>query len=257
MYITQIYKVMVEFSDIMIFVGQVLAAISTLLLGVIVFKLYKSKQEIKNDYKVRYAHYPVASAGSEKQDSKQSAQSVSIVFNEFRSKEGKILDPSNYDQYVVDGESMKYCGIHSGDLLFVRKGFKINDLKPFPTILVLRKRNSDLDKPKYKVRRAWAYCNIDDDLKSILEAIMDPQNFKSVRDIEHYDSDRALIEDFFKTRLERYRENYINIADPCDKDKEVVISTTYHTDEQKVRFSIHPISTIMGVVEESFTIKTT
>lgn len=243
------------FSDLMLIVGMVLAILSVFLLGYIVYSISKSKKDLKTEYQNKRYVYPTASAGSDKSDSKAIAESVDVRYNEFRSKNGHVLDAYNYDHYIVDGDSMQYCGIHDKDLLFVKKGFALSDLKPFPTILVLSKRDSCIDKPKYKVRRAWACCNIkEDDLKRILASIMEPQNFKSIRDIEYYDGDQALIDDFFNVRLKRYYEKYINTGDVQKRNEEIVISTTFHTDEKKVRFSIHPVSLIMGVVEESFTI---
>ena len=46
-----------------------------------------------------------------------------------------------------------------------------------------------------------------------------------------------------------YKENH---KEDMESSQDVVISTTFHTDENKVRFSIHPISTIEGIVVGAF-----
>lgn len=198
--------------------------------------------------------YPTVCAGDSNPNVPITAISASTLYNEFRTQKGERLDPKEFDQYVVHGNSMQYCGIYDKDLLFVKRGFKKEDLVEFPTIVVLSVRNAKSNEPKYKVRRAWKTCNINDDLGEVLKTIMNPQNFRSIREIEYYDGDAELIKDFFDKRLHDYKTKYIEVQHSNAEDEEILISTTFHTDENKVRFSIHPISSIMGIVKESFTI---
>lgn len=247
---------MSNFSDIMLIIGIILAIIALFGYVYVTYRLFRDKKKTKKEYKQKTHLYPTASAGTEDSKGDAFASSISVADNEFRTKDGDILDVHQYDQYVVSGNSMQYCGIFDKDLIFTRKGFKISDLRPFPSVIVLGKRNITDNSPKYKIRRAWAYCDIvDDDIDEILKDILDPQNFKSVRDIDYYDGDNALLENFHKEKLPRYKKKYIDNNNANANDRKVVISTTFHTNEKKVRFSIHPASSIMGIVEESFTIK--
>lgn len=247
---------MIDFSNIMLILGLLLAFLAVCGYVFIAYIIFQQKRNVKNEYKQKMQIYPTVSAGSNETGADASMKSISVTHNEFRGRNGNILEVYDYDQYVVSGNSMQYCGINDNDLIFVRKGFKISDLRPFPTIIVLSKRNVVENSPKYKLRRAWAYFDIlVDNIDEVLRNVLDPQNFKSIRDIEYYDGDKALLEDFYNERLPRYKEKYIEVKNADENDRKVVLSTTFHTNENKVRFSIHPASTIMGIVEESFTVK--
>lgn len=208
-----------------------------------------------------YSFYPTACAGIPDSDKPAEAQSVSMEFNKFLGKDGQILDPNKYLQFVVEGNSMQFCGIHDKDLIFVPKEFRIVQLKEFPYILVLKNSDAKEGHSKYKVRRAWGLSQFGDDrFETDVRRIMDSEQFQEIKKLKGIDGNRAyrgdeqVIEDFIKNRLPKYEQKYINCDNPDNWNRTVVISTTFDTEDRLIHFSIHPISTIVGIVSDSFTV---
>lgn len=175
---------------------------------------------------------------------------------QFKDSKGNVLNPSDYDLYRVAGECMQYVNIHPNDLLFATKGFDVENYKgKFPIVLILKRSIPASGVPPfYKLRRAWKVCNYRDNLKDILNSIIQSPEFQEVRRRPTYDGDKALIDDFFDTRVKKYEADYINCEFPNTNDEKIIISTTFHADIQSVRFSIHPISNVVGKVEAAFPI---
>lgn len=180
----------------------------------------------------------------------------SLGLIEFKDNNGNILNPNDYDLYLVSGECMQYVDIHPNDLVFATKGFDVEHYNgKLPIILILKKGASAPKNPMfYKLRRLWRVCNYRDNLMEILKSILQSPEFQEVRRRPSYDGDEQLINDFFDTRLKRYETDYINCEYPNASDEKIIISTTFHTDIEKVRFSIHPISNIVGKVIAAFPI---
>jgi len=242
----------------MIAVGSTLFGIFVILFIITIVVMNKNRAMAKNRW--LSMDYPVACAGSPSSDSKIFMKAPSIYNNVFRTKTGEPIDPSLYLQFVVKGDSMKFCGIQSGSLIFVKKGFAISDIGRLPVVLVLKRRDAFGNRPQFKVRRAWKMGNFDTtgDFSKTLRDIIGTPPFQQLKEVflkeKAYDSDQALIDDFESTRLPAYRKEYIDCDFPKESDKEFVISTTFHTGEDKVRFSIHPVSSIVGIVSESFSL---
>lgn len=209
-----------------------------------------------------YSFYPTACAGSSKQDKPKEAKSVSVEFNRFYGKDGKIMDPSDYEQFVAEGNSMQFCGIHDKDLLFVAKGFRIVQLKDYPYILVLRNTDAKPEKSQYKVRRAWGVAHYEgnDRFEKAVRKIMSSNSFKEIKSLKGkdgnsaYKGDEQVVEDFLTNRLPVYEKKYIDCPNPDEWNKSVVISTTFDTDDKYIHFSIHPIANIVGIVNGSYTV---
>lgn len=208
-----------------------------------------------------YSYYPTACAGTSKSDKPAEVQSVSTEFNKFIGKDGQALDPNEYLQFVVEGNSMQFCGIHDKDLIFVPKEFRIVQLKKFPYILVLENSDAKEGQSKYKIRRAWGIAQFGDDrFEADVRKIMDSKQFQEIKDLKGVDGnlayrgDEQVIEDFLSRRLPKYEQKYIYCQNPDNWNRTVVISTTFDTDDEYIHFSIHPISTIIGIVSDSFTV---
>ena len=178
----------------------------------------------------------------------------SLKVVQFKDHNGNVLVPADYDLYIVAGECMQYVNIHPNDLLFATKDFDVESYNGIlPTVVILKKGTTALGVPPfYKLRRLWKICNYRDNLKDILKSIIQSSEFQEVRRRPNYDGDKALIDDFFETRLGRCEEDYIKCEFPNINDEKIIISTTFHTDIQRVRFSIHPISNVVGKVEAAF-----
>ena len=203
----------------------------------------------------RRSCFPLACAGSYTSGIGEKGISASINTNHFFTPEGTAINTIGYNQYIVSGNSMSLCGIYDSNLLFVKKYFKVENLIDLPKILVIKRRDAKIGEVQYKVRRTWYKCTINDNLEDILNIIVKSSKFQSILNSSECPDITVLIDDFKKERLPRYETNYPNAHDDKSEYHNIIISTTLHTDTEKgIRFSIHPIKDIMGIVEYSFTI---
>lgn len=178
-----------------------------------------------------------------------------LEIDTFKDKNGNILDPDNYRPFIVQGESMQFCGIRHNNLIFTDINFNIEDYNTvFPVVLVLLRSKVLGDRPQYKIRRTWKVTKYTNDENLLLEIsqIINSSSFQEIRNLDVYDGDSAVINDFNQTRLPLYKREYVECDNPNVSDKEIVISTTYHTSERVIRFSLHPKSMIVGRVIASF-----
>ena len=202
----------------------------------------------------RLARYLAVSAGTDTEGKSKEAVTVSVETTHFYAPDGTEIDASQYDPFVVSGNSMSLCGIYDKDLLLVTKGFESSQLTDLPKIAVIKRRNAKPDEIQYKVRRAWKTCLITDNLQAIIREVLDSAAFKKLQAAEECPDKDVLIIDFFETRLKSYKTYYPD----CDREQSdfhrIVISTTLHTDINEVRFSIHPLKDVKGIVAYSFTV---
>lgn len=198
--------------------------------------------------------YFVACAGSNETDTCAKVSAIDIQMCNFCDSDGNPLNLSLYNCYVVHGDSMKYAGINDNDFIFVPIDFNISSLKTFPEILVIRYRELNGDKPLYKVRRAWYRGSIDDDLVEVANKIMSMPKFKKLSQQEGYKGPEWMIDDLKGKRFDDYRSAYYKDGVCIDQYKDIVISTTFDTVKKEIHFSIHPLSLIVGNVEESYTV---
>ncbi len=201
--------------------------------------------------------YYVACAGSNESNVCEKVSAIDIQACNVCDSEGKPLNLSLYDCFVVHGNSMQYAGINDNDFLLVAKGFIPSSLKSFPEILVIRYREQGQNKPLYKVRRAWYKGSIDDNLEEIVENnIFHTPKFEKLRSQIGFKSFDWMITDLINTRLSNYKSKYFEHGICPEEFKEIIISTTFDTKNKVIHFSIHPISLIIGAVKASYTIPT-
>ena len=67
--------------------------------------------------------------------------------------DGKIINPSGYDKYVVDGTSMKRFNVPDGSVVFASKIQKSDFSEKEAPILVLKTDKTDGNKIEYKLRK--------------------------------------------------------------------------------------------------------
>ena len=149
---------------------------------------------------------------------------------------------------------MKYAGINGNDFILVPKDIKFDSLKSFPEILVIRYREQNENKPLFKVRRAWYRGSIEDDLMKAAQSIMEMPKFNRLTQQEGYKGTQWMIRDLLEKRLVDYKHTYFKEGECPEQYKQIVISTTFDTVKKEIHFSIHPVSLIVGNVEESYTI---
>ena len=245
----------------LIIILAIILALGFICLGFIIFKVRRQAgHENSNTSPNTLSEFPVNTvhAGS---DNGCSPVSREIIIStptaiQFKDSKGKVLNPSDYDLYRVAGECMQYVNIHPNDLLFATKGFDMEKYNgKLPIVLILKRSvTASGVQPFYKLRRAWKSCSYRDNLGDILNSIIQSTEFQEVRRRSTYDGDKALIDDFFNTRVKKYEDDYINCEFPNTNDEKIIISTTFHPDIQSVRFSIHPISNVVGKVVAAFPI---
>lgn len=179
-----------------------------------------------------------------------------IETNVFKNKKGEYLDPADYEHFLVHGSSMKFCGIHDNDLIFVDTNINMKIYKDFPCVLLLRRNHAIGECPKYKIRRTWmkATYTSKDALVKEIKNLMTTLPFQQIRQLDVYDGDDNMIADLLSCRIPNYENTYITCSGANDYDRNIIVSTTFHTKESKIRFSIHPISLIKGKVIASFMI---
>jgi len=198
--------------------------------------------------------YPVACAGSPIPNIPASVSSLPLEYVEFKDKDGTVIDPDGYLHFIVKGESMQFADIHDNYMVFVNK----NNKPVFPAVIVLRREAAPKEQVQFKIRRGWMFCNVNNALEMV-KKILASKNFDIIRNLQPYDSDESLLADFENKRLKRYQEQHPFSSDEDDRYFNVIISTTYHTDNsadvedrEKIRFSIHPASLLVGEVVKSF-----
>lgn len=199
--------------------------------------------------------YFVACAGSKESNACKKVSAVDIEACNFCDSDGNPLNLSLYECYVVHGDSMKYAGINDGDFILVAKDFSSDSLSSFPEILVLRYRDSNNDNPLYKVRRAWYMGTIEEDMSATAQRIMNMHKFKKLTNQEGYKNEKWMINDLINKRLDDYKKAYFKDGVCPEMYRQIVISTTFDTVKKEIHFSIHPISSIVGIVKESYSIK--
>ncbi|MCH5305199.1 MAG: hypothetical protein J1E79_01810 [Rikenella sp.] len=198
--------------------------------------------------------YDIACAGNFEPGTPETKRFISESLT-FLDKNGKVLDVAQFERYIVSGESMRLCGIHNNDLLLAEKYLSNSSIAPLePAILIILRTNAKQGEAKYKVRRSWNFCAVDvnDWWTQSLQEIVQSPAFQKLRMQKIYVGDDELIRDFEKERLPRFREQYPN----AEKEKaSVIISTTLDTKSNKIHFSIHPVSEIVGIVKYAYTVQ--
>lgn len=84
--------------------------------------------------------------------------------------------------------------------------------------------------------------------------IMAMPKFRRLNRQEGYKGPEWMIDDLKRKRLYDYKEAYFKDGVCPEQYKDIIISTTFDTVKKAIHFSIHPVSLIVGNVEESYTI---
>lgn len=199
------------------------------------------------EYRNPVTMYDVACAGTRHGEAEK-MKSVSTETDKFLDYEGRPLSVEEFHLFLVSGESMKLSGIHDKDIVFVPKNFSCEN-EALPAVLVLEREKANEGEAKYKIRRGWTVVQHENaDFENVIRSIINSKKFKTIREDDAYPGDDEILTDFFKERLHRYEKEH-----PADKRGHILISTTLHTDENKIYFSIHPVESIVGKIAYSFT----
>lgn len=155
----------------------------------------------------------------------------SFIFN------GKRINIKDYEVFVVDGESMSNCDIHTGNGVLVSRLFNKNELENGAIVIYEIDPNrykhdhpeSNIPQYGFKIRQFIGYADLYEENEVIYNKI------------QHIDTE--LKEEKFKKLL--YQK--LDKARKYFQDKKVIVSITYK-DNQK-DYSIHSLSELYGIVK--------
>ena len=240
-----------------------------LVLSSLVFFVILFVSQIVNTEKFKKARKqvftsPVACAGSPCEGNKETQDVIFFDKKSLKTVDGKLIDISDYETYIISGNSMLLSGIRDKDLVLTQSLF-INEETLFPKILVLVRDTASKedavrknDYALYKVRRTWYAGTLNGDMESSIDKIYHSKPFTDLRK-KYPDNflDIEIMKQDFRKRLATYKSTYECCEDSKNENNKVIISTTLHTREgsgyfNKVTFSIHPQRLIKGEVKHVF-----
>lgn len=205
-------------------------AILFVLAGIFVYFLLKPQRKPASNT------YPVAAAG----DATHASKLVRILNNLSNKNfilDGKIIETSNYEIFIVDGESMAHCDIHSGNgLLIDHYTDKLHIPVGSVVVYEVNRERYSKERPEmkvncgdFKVRQLLGYAQISDDNEVIFQQLKD--------------SDSDLSTEIFKKilfeKLDKARKYGI-------ENQIVTISITYK--EGQKDYSVHTLDELYGLV---------
>ncbi len=149
-------------------------------------------------------------------------------------------------RFIVKGNSMQYADIHSDDLIYVKKS-NVEDLRNnLPRVTLLMFHTDSPDIANKKIRRTWEvikYSVTNEEFNKILESVLENDQFK---ELQRTMGDKCPSNDELKQiafdSLHQYRQGHASSED------ELLLSTTFRTERDRLEFSIHPSSSLEGVV---------
>lgn len=187
----------------------------------------------------RKREYPVAKAGGVDRLSPLTSK-INDLSNKSFKYNGENVDIKDYEVFIVDGESMSKCRIHTGNGVLVSRLFDKENLKNGQVIIyeIDSKRylydhpEADPEKAQhgFKIRQFLDYVDLGNDNDTIYE---------KVRKIDDDLNENKYRELFFQ-KLDKAR-CYIG-------DQKVIISLTYKNGSDK-DYSVHTLSELYGEVK--------
>lgn len=185
---------------------------------------------------VRKQEYRVARAGDVDHISPLVSK-INDLSNKIFCFDGENVNIKDYEVFIVNGESMSNCGIHTGNGVLVSRLFNKQEISNGTIVIYeidptrYKHDHPDAVSPQYgfKIRQFLGYADLNKDNEKIYE---------SVKKI-----DLDLTESKFKNLL----ITKLNKARPYFKDQVVTISITYKDGIKD--YSIHSFSELYGIVK--------
>lgn len=206
----------------------------------------------------------IACAGSVKPNAPGKIQVVNLQWDKLPHEDTPSENKKDVKYFIIAGWSMLLGGIENNDLVVVDKVKKFEDLK-LPAIVVLKREPIAIekallvgDKAKYKVRRSWTKCSLnqsDEEILKIVQNIIQSDKFNELKSIDEtkFPPSFDLIEDF-KERLACYKKEHEDCKEKNNENHLALISTTLDTTLNKVHFSIHSCKMLIGKVRSAYQI---
>lgn len=192
----------------------------------------------------RKIYIPIAYAGTvhDEVQSKSMVNSATItrLKNAIHSRSN---DSKHLKAYMIKGNSMQFANIESGDIVFAEDCNTSTLINEFPKIVVLRHSAKEKG-PTFKIRRAWRILPQDSDRNLIATTMYDVLSSKKFDELRELIGEKCPSNDVLISELlSKYDKLKAN-----NKIDTLLLSTTYRSNEGKIGFSLHPVSSIAGVV---------
>lgn len=163
-------------------------------------------------------------------------QKINDLSNKAFCFDGENVDIKDYEVFLVEGESMHKCGIHTGNGVLVSRLFDKNKLKHGTVVIYeidpsrYTHDHPEATQPQYgfKIRQFMNYADLSQSNEQIYE---------TVREIDADLETKEYKELLFK-KLDKARKYFEN--------KRVTISITYK--EEQKDYSIHSFAELYGIV---------
>ena len=185
---------------------------------------------------VRKQEYRVARAGDVDHISPLVSK-INDLSNKIFCFDGENVNIKDYEVFIVNGESMSNCGIHTGNGVLVSRLFNKQEISNGTIVIYeidptrYKHDHPDAVSPQYgfKIRQFLGYADLNKNNENIYE---------SVKKID-LDLTESKFKDLLITKL--------NKARPYFKDQVVTISITYKDGIKD--YSIHSFSELYGIVK--------
>lgn len=226
-----------ETQDILFYTGCALLITVTLILVVNFTKLYKYHKFQKRCSDVKIA---CAGSGASEYPVEEKIRNSALV--RVQALINSQERPELYTSYLVKGNSMQYANLKPNDIL-IAKHQDIHEAEDsFPAIVVISRDDARRGECMYKIRRAWSIVKenmAEDQFGRIVDTILTSRQFADLRERaqEKCPSDEEL------------KFEVMNSFRVYDRDGEVLLSTTYKTDRERIHFSLHSLSSVVGLGE--------
>lgn len=226
-----------EIKDILFFIGCATLFSVAVMFVVSLSKIYRIRKA-QNAFK----DVTVACAGSGESEypfSKRIRSSELVnVWNLIDSQE----NPSLYTPYIVKGNSMQYANLNPNDILIAKRQDIRTASDSFPSIVVISISDAMPGTCQYKIRRAWRVVNENASLSQFENIVDDVLASDHFADLRIQAKSRCPNDNDLKSEIMEDFSRY-------GRDGDVLLSTTYKTDLQRIHFSLHKISSVVGVAE--------
>lgn len=152
-----------------------------------------------------------------------------------------LINPDDYEIFIVNGNSMSGENIKDGDGVLVKRlyGNEKYGIKDTPVLIFeidLNKDNirNNISPVEFKLRKFITYVNCENTFDEWFETIA--ERFPDLHE------SKETIAEKFKKCVEKYRDN--NNADKI----QLIMSSTLNTDTGALQYSFHPIKFLYGQV---------
>lgn len=152
-----------------------------------------------------------------------------------------IIDPNDYEIFIVNGNSMSNNGIKDGDGVLVKRLFGNDkyDITDFPILIFEIDINKDnvpccIPPVEFKLRKFISYVDGELNFENWFGEI--------VKDFPELNDSKTILQEKFTKCIDKYKKN--NNSDTI----KLIMSSTLDTESGVLQYSFHPIKFLYGQV---------